>query len=381
MSDYFGKEIHKLGFGLMRLPKLEGVTAPNGQPAIDVEQVKEMVDMFIASGGTYFDTAYVYDGGNSERAAKEALVDRYPRDSFTLATKLNARAAKNEEEAKNQFYESLERTGAGYFDFYLLHAMGADNYPVYQEYHLFDFARQLKAEGKVKHWGFSFHDKPETLDRILTDNPDAEFVQLQINYADWDDAGVQSRACLEMARKHGKSVVVMEPVKGGLLANPPEPVKKILEAADPGVSPASWAIRFVASQDGIITVLSGMSNLEQMKDNSSFMKDFKPLSEAEMQVIKDAQKALSEIESIPCTACHYCTDGCPMSIDIPGIFRAMNQYLIYGNLNGAKGMYGWATGGRSKASDCVQCGQCEAACPQHIGIIEELVKAAELLEA
>ncbi|MBO5998930.1 MAG: aldo/keto reductase [Lachnospiraceae bacterium] len=381
MSDYFGKEVHKLGFGLMRLPKLDGVKAENGQPAIDVEQVKEMVDFFIASGGTYFDTAYVYDGGNSERAAKEALVDRYPRDSFTLATKLNARAAANEEEAKKQFEISLERTGAGYFDFYLLHAMGADNYGTYKEYHLFDFARQLKAEGKVKHWGFSFHDKPEVLDQILTDNPDAEFVQLQINYADWDDPGTQSRACLEMARKHGKSVVVMEPVKGGTLAQPPQSVMDIFKAADPDASPASWAIRFVASQDNIITVLSGMSNMEQMKDNATVMKDFKPLSDAEMEVIKKVQETLASIDSIPCTGCHYCTEGCPMQINIPGIFRAVNQYMVYENLEGAKGGYRWATGGGSKASDCAQCGQCEAACPQHISIIEELQKAAELLEA
>ena len=339
MSDYFGKEIHKLGFGLMRLPKLDGVKAENGQPAIDIEQVKEMVDFFIASGGTYFDTAYVYDGGNSERAAKEALVDRYPRESFTLATKLNARAAANEEEAKKQFVISLERTGAGYFDFYLLHAMGADNYETYKDYHLFDFARQLKAEGKVKHWGFSFHDKPDVLDRILTDNPDAEFVQLQINYADWEDPGTQSKACLEMARKHGKSVVVMEPVKGGTLAQPPQSVLDIFKAADPDASPASWAIRFVASQDGIITVLSGMTNMEQMKDNATFMKDFKPLTEAEMEVIKKAQETLASIESIPCTGCHYCTEGCPMQINIPGIFRAVNQYMVYENLEGAKGGY------------------------------------------
>ena len=371
MADYFGKDVFKLGFGLMRLPKL-------ADGSIDIEQTKDMVDAFIAAGGTYFDTAYVYDGGNSEKAAKAALVDRYPRDKFTLATKLNANA--DEASAKQQFEISLERTGAGYFDFYLLHALSEENVGKYDGYHLWDFVRGLKAEGKVKHWGFSFHDSPEMLDRLLTEHPDVDFIQLQINWADWDNPNVQSRACWEVARKHGVSVVVMEPVKGGMLANPPESVKRAFTDADPNASPASWAIRFVASQDGIITVLSGMSNREQMADNTSFMRDFKPLNPEERDVIVRAQQALAAVPSIPCTACHYCTDGCPMNIPIPEIFGAMNRNLVYNQLDAARQNYAWRTKERGKASDCVQCGQCEGVCPQHLSVIEYLQQCAETLE-
>ena len=377
MGDYLGKDIPKLGFGLMRLPKLA-----DGKN-IDIEETKRMVDAFLAAGMKYFDTAYVYDGGLSEKAAKEALVDRYPRESFYLATKLNtgAQGCVDEETAKKQLFTSLERTGAGYFDFYLLHALGTRNRQSYEDYHLWDFVKEMKEKGLIRHYGFSFHDKPEVLDDLLTKHPDAEFVQLQINYADWDAPNVQSRECLEVARKHGKSVTVMEPVKGGTLAVPPERVQQIFRAADPVASFPSWAIRFVASQDGIITVLSGMSNLAQMEDNLSYMKDFKPLNEEEMGVIRAAQAALANVNSIPCTSCHYCTPGCPMQIPIPEIFGAMNKYLVYDQLEGAKHDYGWQTGGKSQASACIQCGQCEQACPQHIGIIEKLKECAALLEA
>ena len=374
MSDYFGKDVFKLGFGLMRLPKLEG-------GAIDVEQVKKMVDLFIEAGGTYFDTAYVYDGGASEQAAGEALVKRYPRESYTLATKLNSRVAKDAEDAKNQLAVSLERTGAGYFDYYLLHALGDGNYKSYGEYGLWDFVKEAKAKGLIKHWGFSFHGTPELLDQLLTEHPDVEFIQLQLNYADWDNPRVQSRACWEVARKHGVSVTVMEPVKGGTLANPPEAVKSVFTAANPDLSPAGWAIRYVASLDGIITVLSGMSNIAQMEDNLSYMRAFKPLDAAEQATIVAAQKALASIPSIQCTGCHYCTDGCPMQIPIPDIFNAMNQHLIYGQTDGAKRSYGWATREHGKASDCIECGQCEAACPQTLTIIEYLKQCREVLEA
>ncbi len=369
MEKYFGESTPKLGFGLMRLPKL-----PDGK--IDVEQVKKMVDLFMEAGLTYFDTAYVYDGGESEKAAKLALVDRYPRESYTLCTKLCAwMGAEDEESAKQQFYTSLERTGAGYFDYYLLHALQRNNYKVYDKYHIWDFVKEQKEKGLIRHYGFSFHADPDLLEELLNDHPDVDFVQLQINYADWENPGVQSRKCLEICKKHGKSVTVMEPVKGGALANPIPSVQKIFKDADPDASFASWAIRFVASQDNIITVLSGMSDIEQMKDNLSYMKDFKPMTEAELEVIHRAQDALNADKSIPCTGCHYCTAGCPMNIPIPEIFSVKNRQ---GNQPAFRGVreYTIATQGRGKASECLQCGQCENACPQHLPIIQYLKQCA-----
>ena len=368
MERYFGEAVPKLGFGLMRLPKLT-----NGK--IDIEQTKQMVDLFMDAGLTYFDTAYVYDGGESEKAAKAALVDRYPRESFTLATKLCAwMGAHDEKSAKQQFYTSLERTGAGYFDYYLLHALQAGNYKKYDQYHLWDFVKEQKAKGLIKHWGFSFHATPDILDEVLTAHPDAEFVQLQLNYADWESPDVTARENYEVARKHGKSIVVMEPVKGGKLADPAPEVRDIFKAVNPNASFASWAVRYAAGLDGIITVLSGMSNLGQMEDNISYMKNFKPLSDAEQKVIHQVQRVLSGDTSIPCTACHYCTDGCPMNIPIPEIFAVMNQQ------NSAGKDYAAATDGRGKASDCIACGQCESACPQQLSVIQHLKGCAERFE-
>ena len=366
MSDYFGKDVFKLGFGLMRLPKL-----PDG--SIDVEQTSIMVDKFIEAGGTYFDTAYVYDSGGSEKAIKKALIDRYPRDRFTLCTKLCAwMGCHDEKSAKQQFYTSLERTGAGYFDYYLLHALQRSNYKKYDEYHIWDFVKEQKAKGLIKNFGFSFHADPALLDELLNAHPEVDFIQLQINYADWDNPGVASRECYEIARRHGKSITVMEPVKGGALANPPKGVQRIFKAAAPDASNASWAIRYVASMDGIITVLSGMSNVEQMEDNLSYMRDFKPLSDTEQQVIKAAQEELKKDNPIKCTACHYCTEGCPMGIAIPEIFAVKNSEDIKKSWDGGKQAYAIATQGKGKASECIECGQCESACPQHLKIISLL---------
>ena len=365
--------IKKLGFGLMRLPRLE-----NG--AMDLEQIRQMTDLFLEHGFTYFDTAYVYDGGLSEQAARDALVRRHPRDSFQLATKLNARIAENREAAERQLQTSLERTEAGYFDFYLLHAVGLGNLPMYDEYRIWDFAARMKAAGKVRHWGFSFHAGPDLLDRLLTEHPEAEFVQLQLNYADWEDSRVASRRCYEVARAHGKPVVVMEPVKGGTLANPPERVRRILTAADPDVSPASWALRFAASQEGILTVLSGMSSVEQMRDNLQTMTGFTRLTEAQLETVEQARKALVSVESIGCTACRYCVDGCPMKIPIPDIFRAMNEHLIFDTTGTARRRYRTVTKERGRATDCVACGQCEAACPQQLPVIRLLKECAKVLE-
>ena len=371
MSDYFGQDVPKLGFGLMRLPH-KGLHT-------DVEQVKTMVDLFLDAGFTYFDTAFVYPG--SEAAIKKALVDRYPRDSYTLCTKINAfMLAPNEKAAKQQFYTSLERTGAGFFDYYLLHAFMEKNYRKYDKFHLWDFVREQKEKGLVKHFGFSYHAGPELLDQILTEHPEVDFIQLQINYADWENPSVASRANYEVARKHGKSITIMEPVKGGKLADPPKQVKQLFLAHHPDMSCASWAIRFAASLEGVITVLSGMSNIEQMRDNISYMKDFRPLDEAEQKIILEAQRIMGSSSAIPCTACRYCVEGCPVGIRIPDIFTAMNKQLGDGQLEQARTLYAEVAASGGKAGDCIGCRQCENACPQHLPVTEHLKQAAAMFE-
>ncbi len=370
MSDYFGKEVPKLGFGLMRLPRKGLVT--------DIEQMKRMVDLFLESGFTYFDTAFVYPG--SEAAAKKALVDRYPRDAYTLATKLNVLLAPSEKAAKKQFYTSLERTGAEYFDYYLLHALMENNYARYDKFHIWDFVKEQKEKGLVRYFGFSYHAGPELLDRLLAAHPEVDFIQLQINYEDWENPSVASRANYEVARRHGKSIVIMEPVKGGRLADPPAAVKELLHKYHPDMSYASWAICFAASLDGILTVLSGMSNLAQMEDNISYMKDFRPLDREEQRIIQEAQRILGKSATIPCTACRYCTEGCPKGIAIPEIFAAANKRLGNGQMEEALSDYRQAAGEGHRASDCIGCGQCERACPQHLTITEHLKQCAKMLE-
>jgi predicted aldo/keto reductase-like oxidoreductase len=349
---------------------------------VDIEQTKQMVDLFLAKGFTYFDTAYGYINGKSEAAAKEALVDRYPRDSFQLATKLPAWAGpKTTEEAQGMFWTSLKRTGVEYFDFYLLHNLGAERTEAFTQFGIWDFLAEQKKEGRIRHLGFSLHASAEYLDEILNAHPEMEFVQLQINYADWENRIVQSKKCYEVARKHGKPVIVMEPVKGGALAKLPEQVAGILKDADPGASPASWAIRYAASLEGLVTVLSGMSTLDQMKDNLSYMEHFTPMDRGELAVIEKAQEVLAAIPQVPCTDCKYCMKGCPQNIAIPGTFKVINDYLIYRNLAGAQGSYKWETMRFAKASECIGCGQCEAVCPQSIKIVDELAKAAKVLES
>ncbi len=368
-------EIGKLGFGLMRLPKKLHVK-------IDIDQTKKMVDEFLSAGMNYFDTAFIYDAGLSEKAAKEALVDRYPRESFALATKLNALAGcHNEKTAKQEFFTSLERTGAEYFDYYLLHAVQSNNCKVYDKYNLWDFVREQKEKGLVKNWGFSYHSGPEFLDELLTVHPDVDFVQLQINYVDWEDAKNQSRANYEVARKHNKPIVVMEPVKGGSLANPPKKVQEVLKEADESASFASWAIRFAASLDGVLTVLSGMSNIEQMRDNLSYMKNFKPLTEKEREALNKARDIMAKSVSIACTGCRYCTAGCPEKIPIPDIFAARNKQTVWGQIEEGKEKYENAVKSGGRASDCIECGQCERACPQHIEVIEKLKECSKIFDA
>ena len=359
----------KLGFGLIRLPK-KGLK-------IDIRQMSKMVDAFLEAGFTYFDTAHVYLG--SEEAARKALVERYPRESFTLATKLYAPSALSEEAAKKQFETSLKRTGAEYFDYYLLHSLMKNNYQKYERFHLWDFVNRQKEKGLIKHIGFSFHDGPELLEEILKAHPEVEFVQLQINYADWENPSVTSRANYEVARRYGKYITVMEPVKGGSLAKPAKEIQKLFTDFAPDRSAASWAIRFAASLDGILTVLSGMSNEEQMRDNLSYMRGFVPLNPEEQNVIRKAQEILGRSKAIPCTACRYCTEGCPMQIPIPDVFSAMNKRLVSGRIEEATADYQAILARGAGADACIACGQCEQACPQHIDIIEQLKKCKETL--
>ncbi len=367
----FEKEIGKLGFGLMRLPRKGDV--------IDVEQVKTMVDRFMEAGFTYFDTAWAYEG--SEDAVRQALVERYPRESFQLATKNAAwLECASREDAIAQFETSLQRTGAGYIDCYLLHNLGEMRTRCFEDYRLWDFVRELKEAGKIRHYGFSFHSTPEELEEILTAHPDAEFVQLQINYADWENPAVRSREVYETARRHGKPVVIMEPLKGGLLADPPEAVAKILREKDPEASAASWGLRFAADLEGVETVLSGMSSLEQMEDNLASMRGFRGLTREQLETVEAARRELARVPLIPCTSCNYCAGVCPMEIGISGTFTAKNMYTLYGNLEFAKDQEGWLVErhGKRQAAQCIGCGACEEACPQHIRIREELAEAAEL---
>ena len=362
----------KLGFGLMRLPR-------KADGSIDVDLTAALADRFIEGGGTYFDTAFVYEG--SEEAARKALVERHDRDSFTIASKLNARFAKNKEDALAQFDISRKRLGVDFFDFYLLHALGSGNYDTYNQYGVWEFLGKKKEQGLIRHLGFSFHDTPAVLDRILTDHPEVDFVQLQLNYADWENPEVESRGVYETARRHGKYVTVMEPCKGGLLANPPKAVKEMFEAAAPGKSYASWAFRFIASQEGIFTVLSGMNAMDQMEDNLATMQNFVPMTGEEYALVAKAQDIILNGGSIPCTGCSYCTEGCPQQIPIPRIFKARNTQILYDMpLEKAKGEYAFATMGRGKASDCVECHQCEEACPQHLEITSLLKECAAALE-
>ena len=363
------------GFGCMRLPMIGS--------EVDIEQFKEMVDYFIDNGFNYFDTAHGYIDGKSEKAIKVAISDRYPREKFLLTNKLSDSYFHKEEDIRPFVQSQLELCGVEYFDFYLMHAQNARNFEQYKECRAYETAFELKKEGKIKHVGLSFHDSPEVLDKILTTYPDVEIVQIQFNYIDYEDPSVQSRKCYEVCRKHNKPMIIMEPVKGGSLINLPAEAQKVYDELGNGLSNASYAIRFAAGPEGIRVVLSGMSNMEQMKDNVSFMKEFKPLSEEEMGAIAKVTAIYKGLDMIPCTACHYCVEQnhCPMNIKIPEMFACYNTRKIFNDWN-QRMYYGnvLVTDEHAAASACIECGGCEAVCPQHLEIRNLLKEVAKELE-
>lgn len=362
----FGNQ--KFGFGCMRLPMKNGV--------VDTQQMNKMVDTFLKCGFCYFDTAHGYLDGKSEAALKTCLTSRYPREHYILTDKLTNFYFKRESDIRPFFQSQLEACGVDYFDFYLMHAQGAENFTYFKNYRAYETAFALKAEGKVRHVGISFHDKAAVLEQILTEYPQIEVVQIQFNYMDYDDPAVESGKCLEVCKKHGKPVIVMEPVKGGNLANLPADAAAVLNALHGG-SPASYALRYVAGFDGIQMILSGMSSIEQMKDNLSFMNDAKPLNHTEREAVQKVRELFRSKNLIPCTACRYCTAGCPKHISIPDLFACMNAKTAFRDWNADYYYHEVHTKRGGKASDCIECGQCEKACPQHLPI-RTLLKDVEM---
>ena len=365
----------KIGFGLMRLPEADGV--------IDIDKVCNMVDAYLDAGFTYFDTAYVYHGGNSEKAVKEAIVKRHPRESFTLATKLPAWSIHSFEDRDKIFNEQLERCGVDYFDFYLLHSIeDGNNSDTYVKYDCFNWGIQKRAEGKIKHFGFSFHGTPELLVQIVDTHPEIEFVQIQLNYADWDNPLVHSGELYKILSERNIPIIVMEPCKGGKLANHDDECTEILKNVRPDKSIASWAFRFVGSLPGVTTILSGMSTQDQMEDNMNTFKNFEPLSDEERAAIDKVIEVMFRVEQIGCTACRYCVDGCPMSISIPDVISAINTKRKFPGDMRPQFFYNGliARDGIGKASDCIECGQCEGVCPQHLPIITLMQEAVEKFE-
>lgn len=369
----------KLGFGLMRLPLREA----GNFAAVDTAEVERMVDRFLERGFTYFDTAYMYHDFRSECVVREALVRRHDRSAFTLASKLPTMMLEKEGDEERIFDEQLQKCGVDYFDYYLLHSLNRANYKTAERLGSFDFVARKKAEGHIRHIGFSFHDSAELLDTILEAHPETEFVQLQLNYLDWDNESIQSRKCYEVARRHGKPVVVMEPVKGGALARVPEEAERLFRSIRPALSPASWAIRYAASLDGVMTVLSGMSSMEQLEDNTAYMERFEPLSARERAAVAEAVGIIRRAIAIPCTACRYCVAGCPKQIAIPEYFALYNaeKQSLKGGFSVQRAYYETYAETHGPASACIGCRKCENSCPQHLPIVEHLRQVAATFES
>ncbi|MBZ3935206.1 aldo/keto reductase [Methanimicrococcus blatticola] len=367
----------RLGFGLMRLPQKD----ENDYSNIDMEQTIKMADYFLEKGFTHFDTGYPYHNGNSETAFREGVVKRHPRGAFTISDKLPTWMITSNDDCQKYFDEQLERCGVDYFDLYFLHNLGEKSYEDSLKYGGFDFMRKMKTEGKAKTIGFSYHDKADVLDKILTEQPDMDYVLLQINYADWETETIESRKCYEAATKHGVSVIVMEPLKGGSLVTVPAEVEKLFKDARPEMSVASWAIRFAASLENVVCVLSGMSNMEQMEDNIRYMENFEPLNAEEQEIIAKASEMIKEAFAIPCTACNYCIDDCPKNIPIPKYFSLYNNQDQFGLLPPHFAYYTNLIADHGKASDCISCKKCESHCPQHIRIAEEMEKVTAVFDS
>jgi len=369
---YFSEIKGNFGFGCMRFP------VENGE--VNLEETQKMVELFLRSGFNYFDTAHGYLGEKSEPALRECLTSRYPRDAYILTNKLSSHFIQKQEDIRPLFEKQLEACGVDYFDFYLMHAQDKNSFRKYKEIGAYETSLELLKEGKIRHFGISFHDQAHVLEQILTEYPQIEVVQIQLNYVDFEDPSVQSRKCLEVCRKYGKPVIVMEPVKGGSLVNLPEEAQKIFDELGSG-SNASYAIRFAASQEGVMMVLSGMGSIAMAEDNCGYMKDFVPLNEREQAAVEKVCTIFRNLGAIPCTACRYCTEVCPQGISIPDLFACMNAKRIFDNWNTAYYYNNIHTQNGGKASQCVKCGQCENICPQHLNIRELLEEVAKEFES
>ncbi|MBR0153865.1 MAG: aldo/keto reductase [Lachnospiraceae bacterium] len=366
----------KLGFGLLRLPKkADGKT-------IDLEASIPLIDLAMAHGVNYFDTAYIYNEGTNELIFREAVAKRYPRDAYTITDKMPMMNIESEDQLEPIFQDSLKKCGVDFFDYYWLHAIGGPNYIRAKKSNAFEHLKGVKERGLAKHIGMSYHGTPELLDQVLTEHPEVEFVQIQLNYLDWLDKMVQAKACHDVIVKHGKPIIVMEPVKGGTLAEVPPEVEAKMRAMDPKMSPASWAIRFAASQENVVCVLSGMTTLAQVEDNLSYMDDFVPLTEEEQKVLLECGDIIRSNVKVPCTGCRYCVDDCPMNICIPDYFAVYNTMMRFNSRNRADvtnyyknlvQMYG-------RPTDCVRCGMCESRCPQGLTIRDYLEEAGAFLD-